>query len=89
MNKNYTEVVIGGKTYHIGGYEDPEYLQRVASYINSKLSELRRTQGFLRQTQDYQNVMLYLNIADDYYKLRERAAELKTEKKKKKADGEE
>ena len=26
MNKNYTEVVIAGKTYNIGGYEDPEYL---------------------------------------------------------------
>ena len=76
MNKNYTEVVIAGKSYNIGGYEDPEYLQRVASYINSKISELRKTQGFLRQPQDFQNVMLYLNLADDYYKLRERAAEL-------------
>ena len=82
MNKNYTEVVIAGKSYNIGGYEDPEYLQRVASYINSKISELRKTQGFLRQPQDYQHVMLYLNIADDYYKLRERAAELE-----KRADG--
>lgn len=76
MNKNYTEVVIAGKNYNIGGYEDPEYLQRVASYINSKVSELRKTQGFLRQTADFQNVMLLLNIADDYYKMRERAAEL-------------
>ena len=76
MNKNYTEVVIAGKNYNIGGYEDPEYLQRVASYINSKISELRKTQGFLRQTADFQNVMLLLNIADDYYKMRERAAEL-------------
>ena len=64
MNKNYTEVVIAGKTYDIGGYEDPEYLQRVASYINSKISELRKTQGFLRQPADFQNVMLMLNLAD-------------------------
>ena len=76
MNKNYTEVVIAGKTYDIGGYEDPEYLQRVASYINSKISELRKTQGFLRQPADFQNVMLMLNLADDYYKMREHATEM-------------
>ncbi len=76
MNKNYTEVMIAGKTYDIGGYEDPEYLQKVALYINTKISELRKIQGFLRQPTDFQNAMILLNIADEYYKLKERAEEL-------------
>ena len=32
---------------------------------------------FLRQPQDFQNVMLYLNLADDYFKSQEKVEELK------------
>ena len=31
--KNYTEVLINGNVYTLGGAEDPEYLQKVAAYI--------------------------------------------------------
>ena len=81
MTKNYTEVIIDGKTYVLGGYEDDEYLQTIATYINTKLSELKKTDNFKRQPSDYRKIMLDLNIADDYYKLRHRLAELETEKK--------
>ncbi len=74
--KNFTEVTIAGKIYTLGGYEDEEYLQRIASYVNSKQSELRRMRGFLRQPADYQNVMVQLNLADDYFKARKKAASL-------------
>jgi len=73
-NKNYTEVTIAGKIYTLGGYEDAEYLQRIATYINTKIGELRQTQGFLRQSADYQSVMLQLNLADDYFKARRKAS---------------
>ena len=33
--KKNTEVLIGGKKYTISGYEEEEYLQRVATYINT------------------------------------------------------
>ena len=29
--KNYTEVLINGNVYTLGGAEDPEYLQKVAA----------------------------------------------------------
>lgn len=67
-SKNYTEVIIGGKVYTLAGYEEEAYLQRVASYINEKMSDLKRQQGFLRQSADYQAVMVELNIADDYFR---------------------
>lgn len=67
-SKNYTEVIIGGKVYTLAGYEEEAYLQRVASYINEKMADLKRQQGFLRQSADYQAVMVELNIADDYFR---------------------
>jgi len=75
-SKNYTDVTIAGKIYTLGGYEDEEYLQRIASYINSKVKDLRQTQGFLRQSADYQVVMLELNLADDFFKMQQKAAAL-------------
>jgi cell division protein ZapA len=67
-NKNYAEVLIDGKIYTLGGAEDQDYIQKVAAYINNKISELKGQPGFTRQSKDYQQVMIYLNLADDYFK---------------------
>ena len=32
--KNTTQVLIDGKIITLGGYESPEYLQKVAAYLN-------------------------------------------------------
>ncbi len=63
-----TEVLIGGKVFTLSGYESEEYLQRVAAYINNKISEYNKVDGFKRQPFDTQSVLLQLNIADDYFK---------------------
>ncbi len=67
-NKTDTEVVIGGKVYTLSGYESEDYLQRVASYINNKMLEFSGLDAFRRQSNDKQNVLMQLNIADDYFK---------------------
>ncbi len=67
-SKTDTEVIIGGKVFTLSGYESEEYLQKVASYINNKISEYNKIDGFKRQPIDTQNVLLQLNIADDYFK---------------------
>ncbi|MBE5833255.1 MAG: cell division protein ZapA [Butyrivibrio sp.] len=67
-SKNDTEVIIGGKVFTLSGYESEEYLQKVASYINNKIAEYNKLEGFKRQPIDTQNVLLQLNIADDYFK---------------------
>ena len=67
-SKNDTEVIIGGKVIRLSGYESEEYLQKVASYINNKIAEYNKIDGFKRQPIDTQNVLLQLNIADDYFK---------------------
>ncbi len=78
-SKNDTEVIIGGRVLRLGGYESEEYLQKVASYINSKLSELNRVDSFHKSQTDTQNLMLQLNIADDYFKAKKQISLLEEE----------
>ncbi|MFI3207665.1 MAG: cell division protein ZapA [Eubacteriales bacterium] len=71
--KNYTEVLIGGKVITLAGYEAEEYLQKVATYLNHKLTECRNSDGYCRQNTQMQNTLLALNIADDYFKAKKLA----------------
>lgn len=66
--KTDTEVIIGGKVFKLRGYESEDYLQRIASYLNNKLAEYGQLDSFRRQPVDIQNVLMQLNIADDYFK---------------------
>lgn len=67
-SKTDAEVIIFGKVFTLSGYESEAYLQKVASYLNNKMTEYNKIDGFKRQTTDTQNVLLQLNIADDYFK---------------------
>lgn len=71
--KNYTEVLIDGTIYTLGGVEEESYLRKVAAYLNEKIGKIKRQDGFLKQNADYQNLTIHLNIADDYFKEQERA----------------
>lgn len=81
--KNNTEVAIGGKLFTLSGYEDEEYLQRVASYINNKINEYHKIDSFIRLDADTQSILLQLNIADDYFKAKKRVEALEGEIKDK------
>ncbi|MDD2968782.1 MAG: cell division protein ZapA [Lachnospiraceae bacterium] len=67
-SKHDVEVIIFGKVFTLSGYESEEYLQKVASYMNNKMNEYSKVDGFRRQPSETQNVLLQLNIADDYFK---------------------
>ena len=67
-SKNKTEVLIDGKIYTLSGYESEEYLQRVATYINNKLAELKKLDGYARLSQELKSILLELNVADDNFK---------------------
>ena len=77
--KTDTEVIIGGKVFTLSGYESEEYLQRVASYINNKMTEYGKVESFRRQPLDTQSVLLQLNIADDYFKAKKQIVILEEE----------
>lgn len=67
-SKNKAEVLIGGKIFTLGGYESEEYLQKVATYINNKLAEFKKLEGYQHQSKENKSMLLELNIADDYFK---------------------
>ncbi len=77
--KNTVQVLIGGKIVRLSGYESEEYLERVASYMNHKLDELTTLSGWRRMTSDQKNTLISLNIADDYFKARQKAEDLEDE----------
>ena len=71
--KATTVVVIDKKEYNLSGFEEEEYLQRVAAYINQKITEMNQQDSYKRIPQDMKNLMLNLNLADDYFKAKEQA----------------
>ena len=77
--KNKTQVIIAGKIYTLSGYESEEYLQRVAAYLNGKISEFKSMEGYSRLSPDLRNIMLDLNMADDYFKMKQKIEELERE----------
>ena len=56
--KTDAEVIIGGKVLTLCGYESEEYLQKVASYLNNKMTEYSKLDGFRRQPLDMQNILM-------------------------------
>ncbi|MBP3618610.1 MAG: cell division protein ZapA [Lachnospiraceae bacterium] len=76
MNKkNGIEVIINGKRVSLAGYESEEYLQRVASYLNAKYTELKNTESYRMLDLEMKNMVLQLNLADDYFKLKKQMDE--------------
>ncbi len=72
MNKkNTVEVIIDNKQFILGGYESPEYLQKIASYINLKYSDFKKQDFYKHLDKNMRNVLIEINIADDFFKAKE------------------
>lgn len=78
-SKNYTEVLIGGKVFNLGGFESEEYLQKVSTYLNHKIDELSSNDSYRKQSSETRSILLALNIADDYFKARKQGTSLETD----------
>lgn len=68
--KNKVEVRIGGMDYILVGQETDEYIQRVALYIDKKMNEITRANNKLSTTMSA--VLTAVNVADDFFKAREK-----------------
>ena len=77
--KHFTEVLIGGKVYTLSGFEGEEYLQKVSSYLNHKITECINSEGYRKQSADSRNVLLALNIADDYFTAKKQGDSLESD----------
>ena len=74
--KNFTEVVIDGKIYKLGGYESEDYIHQVATYLNNKITEMKALDGYRHLPTAQKSLMLDLNAADDYFKARKAVSKL-------------
>ena len=77
QDQTTTDVLIDGRTYTIAGFESDEYLQHVATYINRKLGALKKKKDYVRLDLDMRNALLAINIADDYFKEKRVADEIR------------
>ena len=78
-SKKEVQVIIDEKVITLSADESVEYMQKVALYINNKKSECKLSEQYSKLTQDYQALLLALNIADDYFKAKEKVDSLQAE----------
>lgn len=73
--KNDTEVIINNKRYTISGFESEEYLQKIATFLNSKINELKQQDFFRNLDTDMKAVLIEINVADEYFKIKRKYEE--------------
>ncbi|BBF42865.1 hypothetical protein lbkm_1550 [Lachnospiraceae bacterium KM106-2] len=81
MNKkNDVEVIINKKRYVLCGYESGDYLQKVATYLNGKHEELSAEESYQSLDAEMRNLLLDINIADDYFKAMKQIEQMEKDK---------
>ncbi len=70
-NKSKLSVVIDGKVYLLSGNNSEAQMQRIASYVDSKIRELKQQSGYGKLPQEYKQILLALNIAEELFKLQD------------------
>lgn len=78
--RNKVELRIGGKDYTIVGTEPEEHIQRVGLYIDKKMCEIMKMNNKLSTSMVA--VLTAINVADEYFKLRDSELNLRRELKR-------
>lgn len=71
-NKTKLSVVIDGKVYLLAGSNEAT-MQKVASYVDSKIRQLKAKTGYSKLSPEYRNILLALNITEELFKQKEEA----------------
>lgn len=66
--KNKIEVIIGGAVYMLQGKESAEHMQRVASYIDRVITDVKRLDISNRMSTTQVAMLTSINVADDLIK---------------------
>ena len=75
MNK--VKIRIAGKDHWIVGTESEEFIQKIGLYVDKKMTEVMKA-GENNLSTVMGSVLVSVNIADDYFKERDRANQQKT-----------
>jgi len=66
---NSVKVEIYGSEYRIRGDADPDYIQEIAHYVDSKMREIAHSSGIMSQSRIA--ILAALNIADELHQERD------------------
>ncbi len=69
-DKGRLSVVIDGRVYLLAGGSE-SHLQKIASYVDAKIRELKKQPGYSKLSMEYRDILLALNIAEDLFKSRD------------------
>ena len=76
--KNHVQVMIEGKLMTLVGTDSPDYMKKVAEYIEDKNKEIRSGENGKRMNVA---ILTSINVADDYFKEKEKRDSLEEELK--------
>ena len=65
---NSVQVVIDGEVYELTSEDNPEHVQNVALYIDTKIKEIHKKRSNAYINQKAKSLLISLNIADDLFK---------------------
>lgn len=86
MNKINTDVIIDDKVYTISSEQDAAYVRQLAAYVNEKLDYMRRQQDYNKQPFGIKQMLLLMNMADEYFRMKELAEVSKENYEKQEAE---
>ena len=69
---NKVDVVIGGEITTLKSNEKPEYLQKLALYVDHKTTEILSKNSSASINEKMRTLLIALNIADDYFKIKDK-----------------
>jgi cell division protein ZapA len=75
--KNTEKVEIFGQEYKIKGAGNPQYIHKIAGYVDKKMREIAHSSGIMSQSRIA--ILAALNIADELYQERGERERLQAE----------
>ena len=77
MERTNTDVIIDDKVYTISTDQDASYVRMLAEYINEKMELLHRQPEYSKQPNGIRQMLVLMNMADDYCRMKQEAEEAK------------
>lgn len=79
QNMEDIEIKIAGKVFKLKSDKGKEYFIRLESYINEKISNIKKEANAQYISADAMAAHVYVNIANDYFKERQKVERLQDE----------
>ncbi len=65
------QVILDGKIVNMSGYEQADYMQKLASFVNDRIREVREQTAGKGVARELQPLIVSLNIADELMRQKE------------------